>query len=151
MDTIHEWLKPQVIWFVVGLVLLLLEFAIPGLIIVFFGIGAWIVAAICLFTDISLNTQLLIFIASSVVLLVALRRWAKTAFVGRVALSHKVEELEGFKGQKAIVTEKIDPNTNGRVEFRGSHWDAEASETIPEGTTVEIIDKKNITLIVKSF
>ena len=150
--TIEEWLKPQLIWFIVGLIFLLLEFAIPGLITSFFGIGAWIVATLCLFLDISLNTQLLIFLFSSVLLLVSLRKWFKTLFAGRDAPSQfEAESLDAFLGKKAMVTKEITPNTKGKVEFLGTYWDAEAYETIPEGAPVEILDKDNITLTVKSL
>lgn len=152
MDNLEEWLKPQLIWFIVGLIFLLLEFAIPGLITSFFGIGAWIVATLCLFLDISLNTQLLIFLFSSVLLLVSLRKWFKTLFAGRDAPSQfEAESLDAVLGKKAMVTKEITPNTKGKVEFRGTYWDAEAYETIPEGAPVEILDKDNITLTVKSL
>ena len=150
--TIEEWLKPQLIWFIVGLIFLLLEFAIPGLITSFFGIGAWIVATLCLFLDISLNTQLLIFLSSSVLLLVSLRKWFKTLVAGRDAPSQfEAESLDAFLGKKAMVTKEITPNTKGKVEFRGTYLDAEAYETIPEGAPVEILGKDNITLTVRSL
>jgi len=75
VDWIKDFMKPEFIWAMVGLILLLLEFALPGLIIFFFGVGAWIVAATCFFVDIGINAQLSIFITSSVVLLIALRQW----------------------------------------------------------------------------
>ena len=152
METLKELLKPQLIWFIVGFIFLLLEFAIPGLITLFFGIGAWIVALICLFLDISINTQLFIFIISSILLLVFLRKWFQKMFMGRLESGQEeIEELDEFLGQKAVVTKEITPNTKGKVEFRGSYWKAEAYETIPEGTPVEIVDKNNITLTVKSL
>ncbi|MHC4858277.1 MAG: hypothetical protein ACYTBY_11000 [Planctomycetota bacterium] len=40
MDWIKDFMKPEFIWAMVGLILLLLEFALPGLIIFFFGVGA---------------------------------------------------------------------------------------------------------------
>ena len=80
MDWIKDFMKPEFIWAMVGLILLLLEFALPGLIIFFFGVGAWIVAATCFFVDISVDAQLVIFIVSSVVLLLALRKWLKSVF-----------------------------------------------------------------------
>ena len=152
IDNIKEWLEPQLIWFIVGLIFLLLEFAIPGLITVFFGVGAWIVVILCLFLDISLNTQLLIFIFSSVFFLVSLRRWFTTLLPRRDAPSQfEAEILDAFLGKKAIVTQEITPNTKGKIEFRGTYWDAEAYETIPEGAPVEILEKDNITLTVKSL
>jgi membrane protein implicated in regulation of membrane protease activity len=69
MDWLNDFLKPELIWFAVGLVLLVAEFIVPGLIIAFFAVGAWIVAGVCLATPISLNAQLGLFIISSVILL----------------------------------------------------------------------------------
>lgn len=150
MDNLGEWLKPSVIWFAVGFILLLLEFANPGVIILFFGIGAWLVAILCLFLDLSINLQLIIFMLSSLIFLVSLRRWFKALFQGRDESDSPSEDvLSGFVGKKAVVTKEIKAKTAGKVEFRGSYWDAEADAAISEGTAVEIIDKKNITLIVK--
>ncbi|MCK4689902.1 MAG: NfeD family protein, partial [Candidatus Marinimicrobia bacterium] len=80
MEAIREFLKPELIWFLLGLVMLLMEFVLPGLIIFFFGVGACIVALICLILPISLNLQLVIFIISSVILLLTLRKWLKGIF-----------------------------------------------------------------------
>lgn len=150
MESASDWLRPQYIWIIVGFILLLVEFAIPGLITVFFGLGALAVGIICWFVDVSLNTQLLIFIVCSVLLLVSLRKSFKRLFEGRFdAKKLDTGELDDFIGQKAVVTKEITPGKIGKVEFHGSYWEAEASETIPEGSSVEIIDKKNITLIVR--
>ncbi len=152
MESIQEFLKPELIWFLIGLALLLAEFALPGLIVFFFGIGAWVVAIICLFVDISLNTQLVIFIVSSIVLLLALRRWLKGIFIGHVKTKQDLtEDMAEFIGEKAVVKKAIRPNVAGKVEFHGTDWTAEASEEIAEGATVEIIGKDNLTLKVKSL
>ena len=82
MDWLKEFLKPELIWFLVGLVLLVAEFIVPGLVIAFFAVGAWIVALVCLVTPLSLNAQLGLFIISSVVLLAVARRWVKGLFGG---------------------------------------------------------------------
>jgi membrane protein implicated in regulation of membrane protease activity len=152
MDAIKDFLRPEIIWFLVGLVLLILEFILPGLIIAFFGVGAWIVALICLLTDISLNTQLIIFIISSVLSLLCLRKWLKGVFLGHTGSKQNLKEnLEEFIGQKAVVKEKIMPKAGGKVEFHGTNWLAQADEEIAEGATVQIIGKDNITLKVKSI
>ena len=151
METIKEFLTPEIIWFLVGLVLLILEFAMPGLIIGFFGVGAWIVAIVCLMNDIGINAQLALFIGSSVLSLLLLRRWLKGVFLGHEGskqdLTHNLDE---FIGERAVVKEKILPKLGGKVEFHGSHWEAQADEEIVEGAAVEIIGKDNITLKVKA-
>ena len=151
-DSIKEFLKPEVIWFLAGLALLILEFALPGLIIFFFGVGACVVAVVCLITEISLNVQLIIFIGSSVLSLLLLRKWLKGVFLGHTASKQDLKEnLEEFVGQRAVVKEKILPKAGGKVEFRGTNWEAQAEEEIAEGTVVEIIGKDNITLKVKAL
>jgi len=152
MGAIKDFLKPELIWFLVGLGLLILEFVMPGLIIFFFGVGACIVALVCLITDIGINTQLIIFIGSSVLSLVCLRRWLKGTFLGHTFSKQDLRKnLEEFIGQKAVVKEKIAPKAGGKVEFHGTNWEAEAEEEIAEGTVVEIIGKDNITLKVKTL
>ncbi len=152
MDTINDFLRPDIIWFLVGLVLLILEFALPGLIIAFFGVGAWIVALICLFIDIELNTQLIIFIIASVLSLLCLRKWLKGIFLGHAVSKQNLKEnLDEFIGQKAVVKEKIIPKAGGKVEFHGTNWLAQAEEEIAVGVMVQIIGKDNITLKVKSL
>jgi membrane protein implicated in regulation of membrane protease activity len=155
LDAIKDFLRPELIWFLVGLVLLVFEFIMPGLIIGFFGIGAWIVAAICLFSDYvrgSINVQLITFILASVMSLLFLRRWLKGIFIGHVkSRQDMTKDLDEFIGERAVVKEKIGPNAVGKVEFHGTNWEAEADEEIAEGAVVRIVEKDNITLKVKSL
>jgi len=153
MDAIKEFLKPELIWFLIGLVLLVLEFIMPGLIIGFFGVGAWIVAIVCLFSSYvteSLNTQLIIFIIASVLSLLLLRKWLKGMFIGHTKSKQDLtEDMKEFIGERAVVKEKITPKASGKVELHGTNWVAEADEEIAEETVVEIIAKDNLTLKVK--
>jgi len=150
MNTIKDFLRPEIIWFLIGLVLLIMEFVLPGLIIAFFGVGAWIVALVCLITDIGINTQLIIFIVSSVLALLCLRKWLKGIFLGHTVSKQNLKQnLEEFIGQRAVVKVKITPKAGGKVEFHGTNWEARADEEIAEETVVEIIGKDNITLKVK--
>ena len=150
MDSIKDFLKPELIWFLVGLALLVLEFIMPGLIIGFFGIGAWIVAIICLMADIGINAQLIIFIIASVLSLLLLRKWLKGIFIGHVKSKQDMtEDLNEFIGERVVVKEKITPKAGGKVELHGTNWIAKADEEIAEGTVVEIVAKDNLTLKVK--
>jgi len=143
-------LKPELIWFLVGFVLLMFEFALPGLIIFFFGVGAWIVAAVCLVTEVTLNTQLLIFITSSILSLVFLRTWLKGIFLGHSKSKQDMtQDLHEFVGEHAVVMEKITAALPGKIELHGTHWAAQADHEINEGMTVEVISKENLTFKVK--
>lgn len=146
MEIVQDWLNPAILWFLAGLIMLTLEFLMPGLIIFFFGLGALVVAVICFFTDISLNIQMGIFLVASILLLLFLRQWMKRAFAGHL---HANGALSEFTGKTAVVTHQIDPVAGGRVDLHGISWNAQAEELIPEGTVVEVIGKNNITLTVK--
>ena len=146
-----EFFTPAVIWFLVGLVLLLLELAIPGLIIIFFGVGAWITSlSLLIFKGLGINPQLIIFLLSSIFLLALLRKYLRKRFFGETKEKEEVLEDE-FIGKIAQVKSSITPNIPGKIEFKGTHWSATSNEEIPEGSSVEIIDKDNITLKVKKI
>jgi membrane protein implicated in regulation of membrane protease activity len=152
METLNDWLRPEIVWFVIGFVFLLLEFVSPGVVIIFFGFGAWVVALTTLAFDISLNLQLMIFMVVSVLLLISLRRWFKELFHRDSEQASERSEIEGeFIGKRARVLQEIKPNVPGKIEFRGSSWIAEADEAIRKGATVEILSKTNITLTVKAL
>jgi membrane protein implicated in regulation of membrane protease activity len=148
---VEQWIDPELAWFLVGLVLLLAELVTPGFVIIFFGVGAWITALlIALGLTPSFNAQLLTFMIASVVSLVLFRKKGKSLFEGRRAGGYGANEVvDSVVGEKAVVVADIAPHAIGKVEFNGSHWQAEADVTIPKGTTVTIVERKNLTLIVK--
>ena len=147
---LSKFLNPALIWALVGLGLLLSEFAIPGLVVFFFGIGALVVALVCVFAKISLDAQLIIFIVASVALLLSLRRWLTSIFRGFGASKEDPSsDLEEFIGKRGSVVRAISPGTAGKIEFRGTEWRAESDEEIPEGGAVEILSKESLTLRVK--
>jgi membrane protein implicated in regulation of membrane protease activity len=154
-DAIKDFLRPELIWFLIGLVLFIFEFIMPGFIIGFFGAGAWIVAIICLFSvyvQSSINVQLILFIIASVMSLLLLRKWLKGIFIGHVkSLQDTTQDLNEFIGERAVVKEKITPKAGGKVELHGTNWEAEADEEIAEGAVVRIVGKDNITLKVETF
>lgn len=152
MSSFEDLAKPELIWFGIGLLLLLMEIAAPGLVIFFFGVGAWVVSIICFVTDISLNTQLIIFLTSSIFLLLVLRHRLKSLFYGFSSSRDDMsEEMQEYVGQTAIVRSEIKGKIKGRVEFHGTNWDAIADDNIPNGAAVEIISKDNLTFKVKSI
>jgi membrane protein implicated in regulation of membrane protease activity len=137
-----------VIWIIIGFVLFLLEFVLPGLILFFFAVGAWIVAILCLFIDLSINQQLIIFLISSVVTILLLRKWLSKILWKR---KHSTELLEDeFLGKTAKALTDISPGENGKVDFKGTIWQAGSEDTIEKGENVIIIGNESILLLVKS-
>jgi inner membrane protein len=145
-------MKPEYIWFLIGIFLLIMELATPGLIVAFFGLGAIIVGIVCLVTDITLNMQLVIFLGASLLSIALLRKWLKGIFMGRTSgRQGPNEDLMEVIGQKVIVKEKIAKNIGGKVELHGTNWNATSDEEIEAGAVVEITGKESLTLKVKKL
>jgi len=140
--------KPEMIWFMIGLVLFLLELVVPGFVIFFFGVGAWVTALVCLISDPGINIQAVIFVVVSVLALVGLRKIiTKKFFYSKDKLSEEVEDE--FTGKEAIALADFDTDKKGKVEFKGTNWKAESGSEIKAGQTVIIIEKENFKLIVE--
>ncbi|MFA4839210.1 MAG: NfeD family protein [Candidatus Neomarinimicrobiota bacterium] len=140
---------PELIWFLIGLVMLLLEFALPGIFVMFFGLGAWIVALLCLIFDFSLNVQLLFFILFSVALIFLLRKKLSKIFIGKTSSKNVQGDVEDIIGQRATVVQEIRPNIPGKIIFHGAEWEADADVEIHVGTVVVITGRESIILKVK--
>lgn len=142
------------LWFFIGFFLILAELAMPGFVVIFFGVGAWVT---CLALELSLiksfNMQLLTFLLASGASLLLFRKKGRQLFEGKK--SGKLgpfDSVDDFTGQRAIVVEPIVPDQpGGKVEFHGTRWSAESAESLSAGEPVEIIRRDNLTLIVKSI
>ena len=76
-------MTPALIWFLIGFALVLVEFALPGVIIVFLGLGAWVTALfVWLGWAESVGAQTAVFMISSVMLLFGLRHIFRGWFMG---------------------------------------------------------------------
>jgi membrane protein implicated in regulation of membrane protease activity len=140
--------KPELFWFILGLILFLAELVLPGFFIFFFGLGAWFTALVCLIGEPGVNLQIIIFAFISVLSLVTLRRIIqKRFFYSKGNESEKVEDE--FTGKEALVISDIGPDSIGKVEFKGTTWKAESKSEIKVGQSVIIIEKENFKLLVK--
>ncbi len=140
------------LWFIIGVLLLLSELFIPSLILMFWGFGAIFTGIIGIFYTFPLNVQIVIFIISSILFLIFLRKYLKPFFTGfQSQRSEGESDLDEFTNKQAIVTEKIVPPAHGRVSFKGTSWDAESEEEIEVDKSVLIIGKESICLKVKQI
>ena len=143
-----HFFNPPLIWFIIGFLFFLLEFALPGFILFFFGLGAWTVAVILMFTDISVNVQILIFIGVSLLTVVALRKWLQKKF-GMTSPGDR-DLPDEIIGKRATAETAIMPGTQGKVLFRGTSWSAASTDNIVAGQEVIITGYESILLHVKS-
>jgi inner membrane protein len=140
--------RPELFWFFIGLVLFLLELVIPGFFIFFFGLGAWVTALVCLLGNPGTNLQIVIFAITSVLTLIALRRIIqKKFFYNKGSQSEDVEDE--FTGKEALAKNDFGGIKTGKVEFKGTTWNAESTSDIKEGQRVVIIVKDSFKLIVE--
>ena len=136
-----------VIWFIIGFVFFIFEFALPGLILFFFALGAWITAVLALFIDLSFNAQIAVFLGASVLTILLFRKWVKKLVWSKKHISEIEDE---FLGKTGIAESSIGPGMNGKVDFKGTSWDAKSDDSIEKGEEVTIIGNDSILLIVKS-
>ncbi len=144
-------LSPELAWLVAGLVLMFLEFVVPGIILIFFGMGAVITALLTWIGVLpSIEVQLLFFAVGSLILLFSLRRVFSKYLKGKLDSEEKVGDSAEFLGKRVKVSKKIVPQSDeGKIEFDGTDWKAIADVEIERGEIVEIVGKKNITFFVK--
>jgi len=148
MDSSLNLFTAEVVWFVLGAILMLLELLAPGLILIFFGVGAWVTAATVLLLDIGLNAQLLVFSISSIASLLSLRQSIKKKYMD-VSAEGEGQLEDEFIGRKAIAITDILPERDGKVEYNGSHWEAASQQKIKAKDNVRIVGMKSIKLIVE--
>jgi len=105
---------PCTLWFIFGLVLILLEFAAPGVILIFIGMGAWVTSLTCwLGLTTTLASQTTVFAIASTTLLLVLRRLFKDWFMGLSKNGNAQEVDEEFLTKEARVVSAINAQTNG--------------------------------------
>jgi membrane protein implicated in regulation of membrane protease activity len=140
--------KPEMIWFLIGLVLFLLELVVPGFVIFFFGVGAWVTALACLIADPGINLQAIIFVVVSILALLGLRKLIQKKFF--YSKDDRAEAVEDeFTGREAVAIADFGSDRKGKVEFKGTTWKAESDSDIRAGQTVIIIQKDSFKLIVE--
>lgn len=142
-------MNPWIIWFLVGLAFLVSEFFLPGVVLVFFGLAAWVVAALASIGLIeSLALQLICFAGVSLAFTGSLRRLILMRLDGgKAALPGASDE---FVGKSAVIlTDFEKPGDMGKVEFKGVKWKARAEEELRPGDAAEIAAVEGITLVVR--
>lgn len=138
------------IWIVVGLALILVEFFVSGFVVIFFGVAA-LVTGIALWAGMSAEYGIpfVVFAIVSVALLVLLRSRFKDLFTGRTL---SADADDDFIGHEAVVDSGFDESSTGRgkVSYRGAAWDARADEgSIDKGSVVRIVARHGVVLEVE--
>lgn len=135
------------LWFLLGFAFLAVELVNPTLVLGFFGIGAWITAAVAL-GGLPLGWQVVLFLMASLLSLRLLRRRFRHVFGGRAEAATDPHDYGGssetapphpLAGHAGRVSKPIRPDERGEVRIDGSFWRAVAAEPIPEGREVRVL------------
>lgn len=143
-------LQPYMVWFIVGLILILSEFALPGIILIFIGLGAW-AAAFTSWMDwtTSLASQMTVFSVGSLVFLMGLRRFFTEWFMGLSKNGDARDAEEEFAGKEVKVLGTIAAGRDGKVEFKGSTWNARSDSPLEAGSIAVIVSRDGLMLTVR--
>lgn len=141
-------ISPILAWFLLGIAFFIIELALPGFIIFFFGIGAWCTSLAVFLLDLTLSTQLSVFLITSLITLFLLRKYIQAVFIGTSQSDDPYIKAQPVS-DNGVVTEDIIPPAKGRVKFGGSFWKAEADMPIKTGATVKIIEQNNLEVKVR--
>ena len=136
-------------WIVAGVVLMLLELVVPGLVLVFLGAGALVVALLVWLGLLgSWVTATTTWFIASLALLLGLRGLVQRLVPGQTETQSTDEELDAF-GEIVEVAETVGPEPGGRIRYRGTTWDALCLEqTIQAGARARIVCREDLVWIV---
>ncbi len=129
----------MLIWFSLGVALILLELITPTFILMFFGFGA-LGAALTAHVYPGLVQEFIVFILVTSLSLFLFRQKMKHVFQGFRAGQQKNPVTQNFIyiGKQAKVQKSISPQSEGEVFVGGSYWRATANVSIPKDAIVII-------------
>ncbi|MBU6366771.1 MAG: NfeD family protein [Gemmatimonadetes bacterium] len=142
---------PPVWWLAGGLALVLLELAVPGVLVLFFGVGAWGVALLlAVAPGLPVWGQVTAWLVLSLLALAVGRRFLPNAFRGRrLAGPGDIDLSLQFVGERAVAATAFGGDGHaGHVEFRGSTWPATSSVPVAAGTELRVVGRDGLTLQV---
>jgi inner membrane protein len=142
-------MSAQVIWILLGVILIISELLATSVVAVFFGIAAIIVGLLMYLGAIeSLATQFLVFGAVSFISLATARKEFKRWFKGYTADSSDGRpNFQHDIGERAVAVSDFHQGS-GRVTLNGVRWTAYSDEDVKEGDTVWVIRNDGIQLTV---
>lgn len=137
-------------WIVVSAVLILLELVVPGMVLMFLGAGALVVALLVWLGLVqSWISSITIWFIVSLLLLVLLRGCVQRLLPGEKETQSTDEDLDAF-GKEVDVLETITPDTAGRISYRGATWQAACYEhTLATGSRARIVYRDELVWVVE--
>lgn len=128
-------------WAVGGIALVLAELAVPSFVLIWFGLGALVVALVLALLGIGLTAQLALWLVVSLVLVAA---WFKV-FKPNMHKTRIGMSDANVTGEIGILVRDVAPFEKGQVRFQkpilgADVWDCIADEAIRNGERVKVLD-----------
>jgi len=135
-------------WIAGGMLLILLELAIPSFFIIWFGLSALLVGVVMLLAPISLAAQFTLWGLTSGAMVYFWFRYFKNPDRTKAGIAK-----EAFLGESGLIVKEVSELAKGQIRFQkpilGSEtWPVIADETIPAGERARIVDVMGQTLKV---
>jgi len=133
-------------WFILAVILFLLETIVPGVHFIWFGLAAFIVGALSFFVDITWQLQLVIFAAIACVTVFFMRRYAAPDMHSTDEPDLNIRAAQ-YIGREVLVEEAI-TGGRGKVRVGDTLWSAQGSDA-PKGARVKVTGTSGTVLIVE--
>lgn len=143
------FMQPVFIWFLVAVAFLIAEMMAPGFVAIFFTLGCLAASLSSWLFEVSLSTQIIIFVVVAIGSLVLFRRLARKIFMGTQGKDQADDYFNERLGKRVVVTEPIAPLRQGKVKLDGSFWIAMADVDMAEGDVgvVTGVDAENSLIV----
>jgi membrane protein implicated in regulation of membrane protease activity len=143
---------PFFYWLISGFTMVVMEFFIPGIFIIFLGLGAIFTGMILFFVPIGFGFQILIWVISSSIIILSASQFIKNLFPSTQSYSESANR-DDYIGKEVVVVEKVEPNSmTGRVHLQGTEWKATSlSHVLEVGDKARVYDRDNLTLIIEKI
>lgn len=138
-------------WLIIGILLIVGEVAIPGLVAIFLGAAAVLVAGLRYAGLIEgLAASIFAWMGLSVALTAGLRGYVRRYLPAETSRG-QIDEGVAAVGQVVDVTADVnDADDTGRIRYQGTTWPAISTEgVIPSGARAKLIARQNLAWIVE--
>jgi inner membrane protein len=132
-------------WFILAVLLFVLELALPGIHFLWFGMAAVVVGLLALATGLAWPYQVIAFGIIAVLTVFVVRRYVRPD-VSKSDLPDLNERALQYVGRSLVVEEAIE-NGRGKVRVGDSVWQAEGPD-VPAGSRVKVTGARGTVLVV---
>lgn len=138
-------------WIIFGLILIIAEFVVSGLVAIFLGLAAVIVGALVYFGVINDPVwEITLFAVLSLALLAGARRFLRDWLFGKETQGRTSDDSAGLVGGRATVEADFVDGV-GSVRYRGARWQAQSDQPLKAGQMVRVSKHEGLWLTVQAW